>query len=362
MSNNISRRSFVGLAAVSALSLAGLGGCANSTASNSVSSGSSTVRTIVDQAGETIEINGPVESYAVLTTGQMNICALLDKNLEHLVGAAAGGVTLNATYHHFFPELENHAKYYDKGNVTAEELLETGCQIMFWSSSKHEDLIKSLKDAGVICINVKKDDLESLKQVISLTADVLDTEYAHSQADKFIGYLDETVETTMATVPAGGLGKTATILGSPEGMEVRPADDYASKWLEGFGLTYLAGDSEREGSAALTLEELYEWDPDYVIFEFGSDLNELTSDPAWAELRALKEGHCYNCPMCLDEWLMPGIENAPLYEWGAHHFLGSLSEEDFKLSMKQFYHDFVAIDMADEDVDAIASGDAAYYL
>lgn len=383
MNHGITRRTFFQLAALGAVGAAGLAGCTTSTSSSSASSSAgsassasvasgsgsassasaASVRTVVDQAGETIEITGPIESYAVLTTGQMNVCALLDLHLEHLVGAAAGGVTLSATYHHFFPDLETHAKYYDKGSVTAEEILETGCQVMFWSSAKHEELIKALKSAGIICVNVKRNDLDSLKQVINLTADVLDTEYARTQAASYIKYLDDTVASTIALAKSNPVGKTAIILGSPEGMEVKASSEFAVKALEDFGLEYLDGGDNRQGSAALTLEELYELDPDYVVFEFGKDLDKLLAEtPAWAEVRALKEGHCYNCPMCLDEWLMPGIENAPLYIWGSSHFLGTPSEEEFKASMKKFYHDYVGYDMDDEEVNAIASGDASYYL
>ena len=64
MSVNYSRRGFVGLAAAGVAAVSGLVGCSQNTKGNSTTSGGK--RTIVDLAGETIEIEGKVEKYAAL--------------------------------------------------------------------------------------------------------------------------------------------------------------------------------------------------------------------------------------------------------------------------------------------------------
>ena len=356
---HVTRKTFLNLCGASALFL--VSGCsavnAGSNTDNEISDDTSS-RTITDMAGKEITLSGPVESYGVLTSGQMNVCALLDEGLECLTGAAAGGVTLNASYQHFFPPLVDHATFYDKNTVTAEEIIELGCQVMFWSSTKHEDLVASLEGAGIKCINVQMNNVDDLKSVIDITSETFGTEHARSQAESYKRYLESAIESTTELASSLSGQGSAIILGSPEGMDVKAADQFGATWLNDCGLSYLDAGELNGNNATLNMEQLLEYDPDYIFFEFGSDLDELRSSDSWRNVRALREGHCYNVPLCLNTWTMPGIEMALLYLWGASIFLGEPSEADLTSDIEDFYRTFTSVNMTDDEVAAVLSGNA----
>ena len=147
-------------------------------------------RTVIDMSGKEIEVPNTVDSYCVLYASTINVCAMLDKDCAHMDGLVKGW--MDWTYR-LYPNLEKQAVIFDKNAVTAEEIIETGTQVVFWANSGHEALIDALTSAGISCVYVPIGDVDSLKQVVSIVADVLGTEYASSMAEKYVKACDEMI-------------------------------------------------------------------------------------------------------------------------------------------------------------------------
>ena len=120
----------------------------------------------------------------------------------------------------------------DKKNVTVEQILESGAQVVFWSRPGHEELVASLEETGVICINVRVDDSEGLLKAVHIISDSFGTEHAQEQAKKYdelYAQYYSTAERIASTIPESEK-KTVLVIGSVDTPSAGPLDSYQGFW------------------------------------------------------------------------------------------------------------------------------------
>ena len=61
--------------------------------------------------------------------------------------------------------------------------------------------------------------------------------------------------------------------------------------------------SNRGGGNPINMEQLYVFDPDVILFTAGSMYGDAASDPAWAQVRAIREGRYYEIPALPYNWM-----------------------------------------------------------
>ena len=229
-------------------------------------------------------------------------------------------------YGEMFEGINDHAIQVDKKNVTAEQILQSGAQVVFWNRPAHEELVASLEEAGVVCVNVQVHNSEELIQALHVIADSFGTEYAESQVqkfeEKFNTYLN-VVKEHVSKIPENER-KTVLVIGSVDTPDVGPMGSYQGYWTELTGLNNLTPIKNGEPSSTLTMEEIYDIDPDVIIAQGPFNRQTVNNDAQWGTVRAVKEGMLFSNPSVLDEWGMPTTE-APL---------------QFIWVLKQFYPDY----------------------
>lgn len=323
---------------------------ATSCNNNHVAENDTTTRTVVDMSGKEIEIPNTIDRYCVLYASAINVCAMLDENCAHMNGLVKGW--MDWTYR-IYPELENKAQIFDKNNVTAEEIIASGAQVVFWSNSAHESLIEPLANAGIACVYVPISDIESLKQVVTIVADVFGTDYAKNMANKYITACDEMISNvnSLTTNIAVEEAQSVLVLRDSSSLTAYGKNHFEGFWATAAHMNYIAGTDDPDGKANLTLEQICEWDPDVIIFEIPADLEALQADPTWSSLSAFKNNKVYNNPSCMNSWAAAGVEYMLQYEWAITTFYPEFATE---LNMEQdiikFYNDFFGYNMNEQEV------------
>ena len=101
----------------------------------------------------------------------------------------------------------------------------------------------------------------------------------------------------------------------------------------------------------VTMEQLYEWDPDVIFMGRTGDLGIVMDNEQWASLTAVKDGAVYLCPTGVFNW-DAGVE-APLMVLYAAKLMHPDYFEDLDMAeeIKYFYSHFMGYDMTDEQVD-----------
>jgi len=339
------------LCLVMVLSVFALSGCTSKDKNEDKTS-----RVVVDMLGKEVTVPAVVDNYSVLYSSAVPICGMLDKNFEHMNICPKGYAEWTAE---IFPDVYNHAKIVDKKTVTAEEIIESGAQVVFWSQSYNEEVVAALEKVGIACVNVKISDEESAIKVTEIIAEVFGTEYAKSQATKYINLMKSSREDAVkivAEIPEEKLPRVL-VLGGADTLEAFGTGDFEYYWASQMRLKFIVSSKNEEDRANLTMEQVYEYDPDIIIFEGWTDVSKLYDDPAWSSLKAAKNKMLLDTPMVLDVWCKPGAETPLMYSWIIStcypDYAGDLDMEQKLIS---HFKDMFGYDMALEDAKTVLAG------
>ncbi len=116
--------------------------------------------------------------------------------------------------------------------------------------------------------------------------------------------------------------------------------------------------SNRGGGNTINLEQLYNFDPDVILFASGSIYAQAADDPAWAELTAIRSGSYYEIPGMPYNWLSnPPSINMLLGVW----WLGNLLyPQYYDYDMAEKAQEIFALlwdyDLTDEEAGTMLAG------
>ena len=162
------------------------------------------------------------------------------------------------------------------------------------------------------------------------------------RAGELIAYYDSKIEEGKADAESIEEKKTAIVMGSSIG-KVADGSMLQSEMIE-----YAGGINPASDIAATELwptagtEQIFSWDPDF-IFITGNESTSYTaddiySDPAWAELKAVKNKNVYQMPAAVDSWEFPGIVSAIGIDYmKSKMYPEILGEEELQKNIDEFY-------------------------
>ena len=111
----------------------------------------------------------------------------------------------------------------------------------------------------------------------------------------------------------------------------------------------------------LTMEQIYEFDPDIIVANGIFDVEATYADPVWSVMRATQDKMLLSNPSALDFWSMPTTEAPLQYIWALNKFYpeyaGELNPIDETIF---FYKEFFDFEMTRKDAEAIIAGE--HYL
>lgn len=312
-------------------------------------------RIVVDMTGAEIELPAQIDKYCVLYSSAISICALLDHNMEHMCMCPTiyGGWTSTLC-----PGVENHVVAVNKKTVTAEQIIEEGSQVVFYSSSTNQETIASLQEAGIPCVNVEMKTADDLLKSIEVVSETFGTDYAKTRANSYIekfNYYQEYVKTCVNNIPEDER-KAILVIGDLTDITGFGKSSYEAYWTTFAGLKYIQPSNDDADKVNLTMEQVFEYDPDIVVVETFDD-RILTEDSSWLTLRAYKDEKVIAAPNALDNWSKPGAESMMIYIWALNMFYPNYAGDlDLNTEVKNFYNDFYGYDMSDEYADLIMQG------
>ena len=310
-------------------------------------------RTVVDMTGKTVELPETVDNYCVLYSSAVGLCGLLDEGYAH-VSILPNLWIFEEWVYKLFPQLPQQAITVNKRTVTAEQIIEKGAQVVFWSNQS-EELIQALESFGVACVNIAFNSNEELLQVTDIVADVFGTEYAYTMADKFSADLEATRQRIAALAAKVPESEKADVLflGATDVMTAYGTPSYEYGWSSNLNINYILPEDPSVKKVDLTMEQVLEYDPEIIIFESTVD-PALYSDPVWSQLQAAKSGKLIPSPYVFDVWPKGGVESIVTYPWAfATIYPDYASEIDLEQEVKDFYSEYFQYDMSESEVSAL---------
>ncbi len=309
-------------------------------------------RTVVDMRGTTVELPETIDSYIDIWYSHQGIMAMLDEDCSKMAGTNFTKDNEScAWFFEIFPDVA--VKPSIQETMSIEAVLELDVDVVFWENNKSADLVAQLTEAGIPAVNISFYDYASMKQSISLVAEVLNTEYAKTTAQKFNAQLDETinkVQTVTSAIPEQDKVRVLN-LRSLDSLRADAVNTIGNAWIELCGGHNVIADTGLTGNQYLNIEQIFEWDPDFVISGVTGDAEWAYAQPDLATLKCIKNNHLYDNPAGIFTWGRGTSESLLQIQWVAKTFYPDLfTDIDMNASIRNFYKDFYKYDISDTNI------------
>ena len=280
-----------------------------------------------DSLGRTVEL--PSDITRIAPSGAVATMILAAIAPEYMV-------TINATPSEsqmaFLPENlavlpETGQMYGSKANLNLETLLSADPQIVIDLGDKKSDMAEDLdalqEQIGIPVIFIEAD-LPHMAQAFRTLGELL---AGKSDRGEELGALvDRTTEMAAENSAkiTDDMRVSAMYTTGEDGLGTNAAGSTQAQVLDMVGVKnaiVVEDVTNKGGGNIISLEQLYNFDPDVILFSTGSIYDTVADDPAWSQLSAVASGKYYEVPGSPYSWLSgPPSMNMILGVW----WLGNL--------------------------------------
>ncbi|MBR5429244.1 MAG: ABC transporter substrate-binding protein [Firmicutes bacterium] len=308
-------------------------------------------RIITDMAGNEVEIPAEVNTYVESWFAHNAVDLMLDQAEGMLITCAS--YEQHPWMYIVCPNFWNAQSTKFATDMSLEEIIAAEPDVVFGSNEDYREMFETV---GIPFINCSFKTYDEMIQAVKLTAEVFGGD-AIEKADAWANYLQERldwVSERVADIPDEERVRVAHGSSIYE-LDFDGANTIIDEWITYSGGINAAAEGLEGNLQTITLEQVMEWDPDVLITGRPHDqVDEVLSDPAWASLKAVKNGAVYSNPRGIFAWDRYGVEEALQPQWCAQ-LLYPDRFEDFDISeeVKYFYKEFLNYELTDEEVEMI---------
>lgn len=324
-----------------------------------------THRTLVDDTGREITVPAQIDRIAIIST--MPLCSvycMAGGDPAKIVGLTPSSKNAAVTsFLNRVADLEDVSTAFAQGEtVNVEEVMNLDPDVVFYNSGNAADCdaVEKLEALGVPCVGFTTA-IESTIETVSTWAtqigQVLGTEM---QADEIVAYgreVEQMVMTRVAAIPEEER-RSALILTNYNASGITAAGaTFGRYWLATIGADNVAIELEQK-VAPVSLEQIYEWDPDVIFLNSFSAFTaeEVASGNAvpghdWSGLTAVRNGEFYKMPLGMYYWFPPCSDSPLSLQWMAKHLYPELFEDlDMDAEIVSFFQRFYGVSLTEEDL------------
>jgi iron complex transport system substrate-binding protein len=342
-------------------SLITLSACSNGNETSNT--GENTERTITDLAGNTVVVPSAdeIENVVIVAPPLVSTYASAIKETEKIVGAS------EVAFNDANPDILNMM-------ISNWESINT--TFLTGYASNTEELLKLDPDIILVYGEAQKEGLENVdipvvdffindqnNETWSVEIDRLMREIFNQNDDDF-SLQDEWDRANqkvneMIEQESDNPNQTGLMIMSNTGdkITVRGAGTYGDDWLLRSGLTNAAGELNGE-NLEVTMEQIYEWDPDIIYVFRGLPAEQYLSGAIdsqdWSQVQAFKDGRIFDTPRGLMNWGAPCSDSPLMVQWlASKNFPDLLNENEYFTIVKDYYSRCYGLTITDEQVKGI---------
>lgn len=332
-------------------------------ASETSASASDTI-TVTDYTGEQVEIPAHAEHIGAIYGGAPPMVMFFD--VADRV-ACSMSTTENSWCQEIYPEWSeaNIQAIENPRDPNVEELAALDVDLVFYWADL-PDVVEKMTTAGipVVVATPAQSDLPETFEELRSNYEFQFTMYATAfgggeyldKAEEWLNWYD----TKMAYL----LDRTSSLSDDerPRCYVTRNQEDGLQTWGKGYttnfmieaaGGTSVTADWVVPGGKqfdTVTMEQMAEWDPEYVFTGWLDSTDYITENEQWSTITAVKEGHVYLCPASMSTSGWEGGEMAPLWAmFVAKQIHPDLFEDlDLVAEVQEYYKTFYDYDLSEQ--------------
>lgn len=319
-------------------------------------------RVIKDMAGREIEIPTKIEK--VFTTSSVGTIALYSINPSLIAGLNSDVTELEEKYlTKEYTSLPVLGRYKAGDSANEEEILKAAPDIILSMGDIDERWISEADEAqeklGIPFLMIDGD-MENMDATYEFLGDILGEE---ERCKVLADYVKETIEDTKKIADTIAEDERVRVYyGSGEPLSTNVAGSIHAQAIDLIGAINVADVTVEKatGTVEVSIEEVLNWDPDLIIAVKDSKEDEssyeiIKTDPKWANISAVKEGHVYAIPNAPFNWFdrPPSINRLMGVRWLGNLVYPEYFDIDIKQETKDFYELFYHRPLTDDEVDEI---------
>lgn len=288
--------------------------------------------TVVDQAGREVTVNKEFDSIALCYRVVIRFLLSLDQG-DKITGIGKTEDFLEVLQ----PSLADCADV-GKGVADIEALAELQPDLFFHKASDVETL-EAVEALGIPAVGIEIETPEDMLVALDLMGKVCGEEEKAKELKTYYNYkLAEIADKT------SGLDKkkTAIIMGSSIG-KVADGTMLQGEMIERAGGMNCAAELDAtENWPTAGTEQIFAWDPEYIFITNSESasytVQDILKDPAWSEMKAVKNKHVYVMPAEQDSWEFPGVMSVLGIEYMMKTMYPEImSDAELEESVNEFY-------------------------
>ena len=283
--------------------------------------------------------------------------------------ALGGADTLVATTHYvttipwfkqIYPNISQVSTPVSENNdLNMEDLLKSRPDVVLVANEKQAEQVR---EAGLTAVRVGFKDLNGLMRTVDLTAEVLGTKEAYQRAQRYNTYMQgniDKVQERLKDLPDAEKPQVLHIGSGTEITKVSGQGIVIDEWIKLAGGTNVVKDVN--GMKSVSMEQITAASPQVVIV--GGDtsakgIETIKSDPAWADVPAVKDNKLYRNPYGAFNWDRYSTEEALQILWAAKTLHPDrFADIDIVKETREFYKNFYGYDLTEDEAKLILAGD-----
>lgn len=345
-----------------------IAGCSNTKVNETDANVKKSTRTIVDQAGNTVEIPDKVERVVITSLWPLpSVYVLFQGSADKLVGMHPA--SLSAAKYSMLttvaPEVANvESGFIQNGQINVEELLKLKPDVVFYSATNTAEK-EILQKAGIPAVGfsttiAQYNTVETLNSWVKLLGEIFQQEDRASGITEYGRDVYKQIQARVKDVPEKEKPRVLILFKySDTQFQTSGSKFFGQFWCEATGAVNVA--SSLNGMADINMEQVYEWNPDIIyITNFSKympeDLynNQALKGHDWTGVKAVRERRVYKYPLGMYRWYPPSSDSSlSLWFQAKYNYPELFKDIDLEKTTRDYYKKFYNIDLSDEQVKKI---------
>jgi iron complex transport system substrate-binding protein len=328
----------------------------------------SAARTVVDQAGDTVVIPPNVQRVVITFQPFGSIYPLFVGSAKTLVGMLPGSMfaakysLLKSAY----PEiLKVDTSFYQNNEVNLESVLNLKPDLVLYTAGddKQKEFYRKM-GIPALGFSVNAAEFDTVKTYISWVKILGQAFGMEEKAAAIIEYNQKNyddIQKRLSTLKESDKKKILVLNGyDATSMGTSGGKQFPDYWARGSGgINASAG--AFTGNKQITIEQVYEWDPDIIYLADFSPYSaeELIQNKArkghdWSTVRAAKNGTIYKFPLGMFRWYPPNSESILSLWWMSKtNYPELFADIDVNQKIREYYSTFYGYKLTDEELESI---------
>ena len=319
-----------------------------------------------DSCGRTVEL--PASVTRVVPSGAVAAMILATIAPEDLVSVSATPSSQQARYlpSRLVSLPTTGQMYGSKSTLNLETLLSCGAQVVIDLGDKKDNMAADLdalqEKIGIPVVFIEAD-LAHMAQAYRTLGSLLAGKQA--RGEELAAFCDETVNMAEENAAKIADGDRLSVLytSGVSGLDTNARGSIQAQVIDLVGAVnavVVEDVSSKGGGNTINLEQLYSFDPDVILFSAGSVYSSAADDPAWTQLRAVREGRYCQIPSLPYNWMSnPPSLNMLLGIWWLGNLLyPEVYDYDIADKAQEIFSLFWNYDLTDAEAAQLLAGAA----